>query len=240
MSAISAIRTPSAMPLAQTYAYAAYSALCEDCAARGSTTGSDQSESLVNYTKLNWQRMKRVEQTCVLTDDVRTRLASLAASRTNTSMTWLVLTEAWCGDAAQIVPVLDVLAQTLSANSLPTQVLCVLRDENLPLMDAFLTNNARAIPKVLFLRGSDNRGNSDNNGNSDNSGNAAQRTQFDPALLLGSWGPRPTEAQAQLTAWKAEGLTFEEFAPKLHKWYADDKTVSTQHSVLEALEVALG
>ncbi len=59
----------------------------------------------------------------------------------------LVLSEDWCGDAVNTVPVLAKLAElapTLDLRVLP-------RDENLDLMDAHLSGTSRAIPVVMLL-----------------------------------------------------------------------------------------
>lgn len=63
--------------------------------------------------------------------------------------TWhlLVLSEDWCGDAVNTVPVLAKLA-ALSPN-LELRVLA--RDGNLDLMDAHLTGTSRSIPVVMVL-----------------------------------------------------------------------------------------
>ena len=63
--------------------------------------------------------------------------------------TWylLVLSEEWCGDAVNTVPVVAKLA-ALSPN-LELRVLA--RDENLDLMDAHLTGTSRSIPVVILL-----------------------------------------------------------------------------------------
>jgi Thioredoxin len=59
----------------------------------------------------------------------------------------LVLSEDWCGDAVNTVPVVAKLA-ALSPN-LELRVLA--RDENLDLMDAHLTGTSRSIPIVILL-----------------------------------------------------------------------------------------
>src|SRR3982751_961365 len=59
----------------------------------------------------------------------------------------LVLSEDWCGDAVNTVPVVAKLAE-LSPN-LDVRVLA--RDHNLDLMDAHLTGTSRSIPVVIVL-----------------------------------------------------------------------------------------
>ena len=78
----------------------------------------------------------------------------------------LVLSEDWCGDAVNSVPVVARLAE--QAANLDLRVLA--RDENLDLMDAHLTNGSRAIPVVIVYD--------------------------DAFRELGWWGPRPSELQA--------------------------------------------
>lgn len=59
----------------------------------------------------------------------------------------LVLSEDWCGDAVNTVPVLARLAEL--APNLDLRVLA--RDHNLDLMDAHLTGTSRSIPVVIIL-----------------------------------------------------------------------------------------
>ena len=60
-------------------------------------------------------------------------------------MIWLIITEGWCGDAAQCIPTIEKIA----AESKNIETHYVLRDENLDLIDEYLTNNARSIPKLI-------------------------------------------------------------------------------------------
>ena len=168
----------------------------------GKTTGPNQSELYLRIAKLNQSRMDRLDRKHRLTDELSTTLAGLQHN-----YTILVLTEGWCGDAAQIVPVL----QWLDKASPRVTLLCALRDENLRLIDQYLTNGGRSIPLVLFL---------------------------DPATeeVLASWGPRPLVAQAMSMNYKrkpAPKEDYEEHHKELHTWYARDKTASTQYELNE-------
>ena len=78
------------------------------------------------YTRLNHQRMKRLNKTVSLIEEV-----VAAGSRVPCRMTWLVLTEGWCGDAAQILPVLNLLTERFDNLELGL----LFRDQNLELMD---------------------------------------------------------------------------------------------------------
>ena len=195
----------------QAYTYEGYRQLIDNLFAENKTTGDNHSESMLNYTKLNLSRMNRLDRKSRLTDTTIQQLTKI-----NRPVTWLVITEGWCGDAAQIVPVLNHMA--LENENITLRF--ILRDENLKIMDAFLTNNGRSIPKIIIL---------------------------DTANLevLDSWGPRPAEVQKMVLDAKAESLATEDLdlrkeittnsAQQLHLWYAKDKTKAIQNEFLEVV-----
>ena len=123
----------------------------------GDTTGSEKSLSRINYTKINRQRMARLDRTIILGDHVKQ-----AARDILRPMYWIIITESWCGDAAQNIPVIEKIA----AESPLVETRYILRDENLDLMDQFLENGSRSIPKLIAL----------------------DRANFE---ILGTWGSRP-------------------------------------------------
>ena len=189
--------------LATAYTYASYRQLIDELMAQNRTTGPNQTEQILQYARLNIQRMRRVDKTLVLLPELREALASL-----QNRYVWLTLTEGWCGDAAQIVPVLEAIVK-VSEGRLESRYL--LRDENLDLMDQYLTNGGRSIPKLIVLRA-------------------------DTLTEVATWGPRPAAAQALFQNLKSKNLPFEEFAIQLHGWYAHDKTQSTQRELLELIQ----
>lgn len=184
-------------------AYTSYRELVDELLARGETTGPDNSEEMLHYSKMNVQRMNRVDKTAVLSEELLSTLNSLKGS-----YRLLVITEGWCGDAAQIVPVINKMVAAVPDK---LELKLTLRDKNLPLIDAHLTNGGRAIPVLLVL---------------DEEGN----------LLLPKWGPRPAVLQSLIADWKKEGVEMPELAEKLHGWYAKDKTVATQYELNELLK----
>ena len=111
---------------------------------QGKTTGENQSESMLHYTKMNIQRMKRWEKKFVIGKVLKTKLESL-----ETPQTWVVLTEAWCGDAAQNMPLLHLAAE--GSDKIDFKVL--LRDENTEIMNDYLTNGGMSIPKLVIFEG---------------------------------------------------------------------------------------
>ena len=145
--------------LQKTISYKDYRALVGKLLAEGKSTGPEQSEDLTNYSMLNDRRMKRLDKTIKISEETVREF-----QRVTQPQTWLVLTEGWCGDAAQNLPVLNKIA-SISEN---IDLKIVLRDENLDLMDLFLTNGGRSIPKLIAL---------DKNNN-----------------VIDSWGPRPNTA----------------------------------------------
>jgi hypothetical protein len=189
--------------LAAAYTYASYRQLIDQALAQGQTTGPQQSPELTEYTTLNVQRMSRLDKTTRLLPE----LAAAAASLTGQYI-GLVITEGWCGDAAQIVPVLEAVAQA-SAGHLRTAY--ILRDDNLDVADEYLTNGSRSIPKLVVLRA-------------------------DTLTEVLHWGPRPAEAQALILRLKAEGMAHDDFIRELHAWYAHDRTQATQRELLALLQ----
>lgn len=175
-----------------------YSGLVEQLAKEGGTTGTERSESLVNYTRLNRQRMSRVAKTQTLDD------STLAGVRNvNRTMYWLIIVESWCGDVAQNIPVIEKIAN--AASGIETRY--VLRDENPALMDQYLENGARSIPKLIAL-------------------------DRETLEVLGTWGSRPKELKAYYKQLKDEGLEKAEISERLQRWYNEDKGRSLQREFL--------
>jgi hypothetical protein len=181
-----------------------YRNLINKLLAEGKTTGTNHSEDFINYTQLNVQRMERQDKTVALNDDLLETLQGL-----NRKQIWLVITEAWCGDAAQNLPILHLMA-----NQTPNiELHIVLRDENLELMDQYLTNGGRSIPKLIML-------------------------DAETQIELANWGPRPAGAQELLMAHKTNpNESHADFVKNVQLWYARDKTQSTQHELLALLKL---
>lgn len=184
--------------------YAAYMALMNDLLKEEKTTGPIQSVDLVEYTRLNFHRMDRINKTTVLSDEL---LAAL--SKLNKRWTWLVITEAWCGDAAQNIPVMHAIS---IASKGKIDLKLVLRDENIPLIDQYLTNGGRAIPVLICL-------------------------DTDTLTEVGKWGPRPVPAQEMVLAYKKNPVQdLNTFKTLLYTWYAKDKTQSIQHELCSYIQ----
>ncbi|WP_090337825.1 thioredoxin family protein [Dyadobacter koreensis] len=187
------------------YSYSDYMLLMELVVMEQRTTGPKQSEELNDYTKLNLHRMQRLNKTVVLSESLK-----IAVSQIQFPQTWYVLTEAWCGDAAQNIPVLAAVAKL---NPL-VDLQLLLRDENPDLMDLYLTNGGKSIPKLIAVDGAFNE--------------------------IFNWGPRPAGAQHMMEEYKKNPVkSYKEFGEDIHKWYAADKTLSVQKELLDILEGVL-
>jgi hypothetical protein len=184
--------------LKNTLSYEGYTTLVRNLLADGKATGTEQSEALTDYSLLNDRRMKRLDKTLKLSEVTLQEFQKITIPQT-----WLVLTEGWCGDAAQNLPVLNKIAATSDKIDLKI----ILRDDNLPLMDLFLTNGGRSIPKLIAL-------DKDNN-------------------VLNSWGPRPDTAAKMVTDYKEKkGVLDSQFKEELQVWYNKDKGQSVQEDLI--------
>ncbi len=181
--------------------YQAYRTLVSDLLSEGKSTGPNQTEALTHYSMLNDRRMDRLDKKISISESTKTVLSELTQKQT-----WLVLTEGWCGDAAQNLPVIHKMA----AISDHIELKLVLRDENLELMDLFLTNGGRAIPKLIAL---------DEN-----------------LEVLFTWGARPSIATKMVADYKAEhGKLDDAFKKDLQVWYNKDKGMSLQEDFVKLL-----
>ncbi|MFM2385769.1 MAG: hypothetical protein RL660_526 [Bacteroidota bacterium] len=187
---------PKVIKQCTTLSYDAYVELVQDLFNKQQLTSGEPTEDMLHYTKLNLARMNRVEKTVELTADLVAKLNGLS------NKVLYAITEGWCGDAAQILPVFQKIA---TAAGIDLHI--VLRDQNLPLIDMFLTNGtSRSIPILICV-------------------------EQESLNYCWHWGPRPKAAQELLDKLKQEGADMEEQKLQLHAWYAQDKSVST----LEAL-----
>jgi hypothetical protein len=186
--------------------YVQYRTMIDELLGEGKTTGLNQSEEMVGYTNMNQVRMKRLDKTTKIRSDLEATVKGI-----NKETNLLIITEAWCGDAAQIIPVVHGLAEM---NELVYDSY-VLRDENPDLMDQFLTNGSRSIPIIIII----------------------DRTSGE---VLGSWGPRPAEMQQMVMDRKNDPSAppYSEFAKTAQLWYAREKTLSIQQEFGDALRNA--
>jgi len=187
--------------LQKAVSYASYRTLISDLITSGKSSGPIQSEELLNYSKLNDRRMTRLDKTIKLSQETL-----LTLKKIDKPVTWLVLTEGWCGDAAQTLPVINKIADESDLITLKI----IFRDEHEELMNHFLTNGGKSIPKLLVL-------------NFDNE-------------VLNTWGPRPNIASEMVQDYKNKyGQLDATFKQELQVWYNKDKGDNIQNNMIELL-----
>lgn len=141
----------------------------------------------MDYAKLNQSRMKRWDKHLVLDETLVMAIKQIAEPQH-----WIVISEPWCGDAAHILPFLVKMVEQNEIVSYDIQ----LRDTEPFLIEKYLTNGAKSIPKLIVR-------------------NAAGEDLF-------VWGPRPVEAQTLVNEMKEQQLDFEQTKIALQKWYNTD------------------
>ena len=187
--------------LQKAISYTSYRKRISDLIASGKSSGPIQSEDLLNYSKLNDRRMTRLDKTIQLSQETL-----LALKKINKPITWLVLSEGWCGDAAQTLPVINKIADKSDLINLRI----IFRDEHEELMRHFLTNGGKSIPKLIVL-------------NSEND-------------VLNTWGPRPNIATKMVQDYKnTHGQLDAAFKQELQVWYNKDKGVNIQENMVGLL-----
>ena len=196
------MKTAIAKALFNSHPYLEYRKLVSDLLLENKSTGNEQSDDLTNYSTLNETRMNRLDKTMKITDENTLKLISLKKE-----YIWLVISEGWCGDAAQLLPVVNKMA--LESGKIDLRI--VLRDENDDLMNLFLTNKSKSIPIVIIV-------------------------DKQTGELMGHWGPRPKAAITLIQDYKKKfGVVDETAKTNLQLWYLHDKGLSTQKEIIDLM-----
>lgn len=191
-----------AKALQKSMSYLKYRNVISDLLAEGKVTGNSQSEMLVHYTHLNETRMNRLDKKLIVPEDNIGQLLNL-----KDDYIWLVISEGWCGDAAQLLPIFNKFA-TISPH---IELKIAMRDENPALMNLFLTDGAQAIPKLVVIEKKTNK-------------------------VCGHWGPRPKGASDLVKSYRSQyGKIDETLKTELQLWYLHDKGLSTQSELLSLM-----
>lgn len=174
-----------------TFSYTEYRNLIDKLLRYNKTTGKNHSQAYLDYTHMNVQRMNRIDKTVTLTSDLQHQFASAP------NAIWLVFSEAWCGDCAQVIP---VIAKAAEASNGKIDLRITIADANAELFCCFLTHGAHSVPKLVVVN----------------------PTTFESGK---TWGARPQSAHNIMLNWKAnkETITKEQFQKDLHLWYAQNK-----------------
>jgi Thioredoxin len=154
-----------------------------------------------DFVKLNEHRSSRIDKLYNVLDEEKEEICKI-----DEHQIWLVITENWCGDSAQNLPYIAKIASLIKSVDLRI----ILRDSHPEVMDLYLTNGTRSIPKLIVF-------------------DAEGNEKF-------SWGPRPKEAQRLFKQWKAEGIVKPELYEKLHLWYSKDKGKCIEKEILQLIK----
>ncbi|MCF6347312.1 MAG: thioredoxin family protein [Flavobacteriaceae bacterium] len=192
--------------LKKSVSYKEYRKVVADLLTEGKSTGENQTDDLLNYSKLNNSRMKRLDKTFNLSENSKEILEN-----STKKYSWIVLTESWCGDAAHALPVINKIVE--ASDNIELKI--VLRDENEALMDKFLTNGNKSIPKLIAI-------------------------DTNTKEVVNSWGPRPSKATKMVQEQKEKyGTLDDNFKEELQVWYNADKGINIEEDILKLLCVTV-
>jgi len=187
----------------ESISYSMYRDLINDQLKQGKTTGTKQADALTAYTRNNVDRMNQIEESVELKGSLKSKLLNLSIP-----WIWLVLTEGWCGDAAESVPIIHKMAAAASN----VELKLLLRTENQEIMDQYLTNGGRSIPKLICLHA-------------------------ETLDEIGTWGPRPGDFQKTVMEWKHNpNISQKKWIEKLHHWYEEDHSQTIQKDFEQLLD----
>jgi len=149
---------------------------------------------------INLQRSSRIFKTYQPSEEIRNLL-----SRVESPQIWMLLSEVWCGDSAQSVAQIARIARLSPAISLRI----LLRDEHPDIMDAYVTDGKRSIPKLVV---------------------------FTPqGVEVGRWGPRPRGAEEVVRLALAEGVPKKTRLERLHLWYGRNRGAALDTELADLL-----
>lgn len=186
--------------LTRVFDYSEYKLYVKARYEEGKTTGEGYFDQYLEYTKLNIARNDRIDKNIEILPELEEILGKLESD-----IRILAITEGWCGDSPQNLPLFAKMEE-LSKGKIQLDI--ILRDENLKVMDEFLTNGGRSIPKVIFMDKISN-------------------------IILAEWGPRPKPVQEMVKENKESGKkSKEEIAVDIQKWYNKDNMRTIQGEVI--------
>lgn len=183
--------------------YNEYRNLIDNLLAKNKTTGENHTESYVEYTRVNVHRMSRIDRTLKLDSSSKNDLEIL-----NKQLIFIVLSEAWCGDAAWNLPAINKITEF----SEHIELKILLRDEFEEVMNHYLTNGGKAIPKLICL----------------------EKESLNELFV---WGPRPKEAAKIMEDYKTNPVGEKsEALANIQKWYGKDKGKTIIKEICELLK----
>ncbi len=162
---------------------------------------SEKEKRYLDYTRLNLQRIRKWQKIYQPSDEARRVFRAIPGE-----LLFLVISEDWCGDAAQVLPCLQKL---VSEN--PRLHLRLLdRDSHPNIMDLFLTNGKRSIPVIIGVR--------------------------PEGTVVFRWGARPHPAETLYQEARSQQLPQQDVLHRLHAWYARDRCQTTEQEWVQLLQ----
>jgi len=157
-----------------------------------------------HYLNYNWDRQASVHASHEPSDALQGAVASISEPQL-----WMVITEPWCGDSAFLLP---IIAEAASRSENVT-LRILLRNDNLDIMDQYLTDGSRSIPKlVAFTEDGDE---------------------------LFTWGPRPQEAAQRYEALDEKYDEKTEVIAELLEYYQDGGWQEADEELAAAIQTAV-
>ena len=185
------------------YTFLEFKEIVTNLVSSGKSSGEETAER-IEATKINSQRINRIYKTFLPSDATQN-----VVNKLKEDWDWLLLLESWCGDGAQLSPIIAKLAELNPRIHLKI----IFRDEHEDIMNMHLTNGAKSIPKLICL-------------------------DSDSQQYIGEWGPRPIAIQEKVKEFKTANpnASHEEFVKNLHLWYAQDKGLSFEKEFVALIE----
>ena len=162
---------------------------------------SQNDSKIKEYINLNQFLMQKVEKTYNISASM-----NMIVKNIKYKAKWLILTEHWCSDGSQTIPAFNKIAE-MSEGKIEMKLLY--RDQNPELIDAYLTDQTRSIPKLIQLN--------------------------EHFTVTGIWGPRPTVAQQLVKKLKSDPTTANSYTNDLHLWYAKDRQRSLETEITKLI-----
>lgn len=180
-----------------------YTALFDQILSKEKTEAPYDNEAYYNYVQLNQARSNRWMKKNPIETSVLEVLASI-----NAPQQWILITEPWCGDAAHSAPIIKLMADASPNIDLTIE----LRDSG-DLIDSYLTNGGKSIPKLI-----------------------ARDTEGNDLFV---WGPRPKSAQELFRTMKERAVSYDESNQALQQWYNKNKSAEIQEEIAGLITASL-
>jgi hypothetical protein len=155
---------------------------------RAAGAGEQPDNERMQAIPMNLHRSQRISKTYQVPEDICRLINQIAAKQY-----WLVLTEPWCGDSSQTLPFIAHYANC----SPDIELRILLRDQYPEIMDCYLTDGNRGIPKLVVFS--------------------------EEGVELLQWGPRPEAARQLFNRNKAAGMQKKENIAQVMLWYGRDR-----------------